>query len=91
MRGTGPVSVNGDTVYAYYTQDNSSVRVRMSVDEADRLGIVEGLRLRIALPGRSAGDYLAIAANRTPPYVWLHLEPLAPVALRSMGAPRSKG
>ena len=85
MRGTGPVSVNGDTVYAYYTQNDSSVRVRMSVDEADRLGIVEGLRLKIALPGRSVGDFLATAANRTPPYVWLHLEPLAPVALKSTG------
>ena len=85
MRGTGPVGVNGVMVYAYYTQNNGTVRVRMSVDEADRLGIVDGLRLKVALPGREAMDFLATAANRVPPYVWLHLEPLASFALRSTG------
>ena len=31
MRGTGPVSVNGDTVYAYYTQKMDSYGSRENV------------------------------------------------------------
>ncbi len=78
MRGTGPVAINGTTVYAYYMLANSLVRVRISVDETDRLGIVDGLRVEITLPGQEAMDLLVTATNRIPPYVWLHLEPLAP-------------
>jgi hypothetical protein len=85
MRGTGPVGVNGTTVYAYYTQNDNSIRVRISVDEADRLGLLDGMRLKIALPGKKAMDYLATATDRTPPYVWLQLEPLTPVALKPAG------
>lgn len=78
MRGAGPVTVNGATVYAYYTQDHGPLRLRISVDEADRLGLIDGMRLKIALPGQTVPcDYLAAAAERNPPYVWLELEPLA--------------
>jgi hypothetical protein len=79
MRGTGPVAINGAMVYAYYTTDSSSVRVRISVDETDRLNIIDGLRLRIALPGQETMDLLVVETNRNPPYVWLHLEPLTPL------------
>jgi hypothetical protein len=78
MRGTGPVAINGTTVYAYYMLANSLVRVRISVDETDRLGIIDGLRVKVALPGQEAMNLLVTATNRIPPYVWLHLEPLAP-------------
>ena len=78
MRGTGPVGVNGTIVYAYFVLASGSVRVRVSVDEADRLGIVDGLRLQVALPGQETVDLLITATNRIPPYVWLHLEPRAP-------------
>jgi hypothetical protein len=85
MRGTGPVGVNGTTVYAYYTQEKSSIRIRISVDEADRLGLADGMRLKIALPGREAREFLATASDRIPPYVWLYLEPLVPVLLKPAG------
>ncbi len=85
MRGTGPIGVNGSTVYAYYTQNNGSVRLRISVDEADRLGLLDGMRLKITLPGNKAMDFLATATERNPPYVWLQLDPLAPVTLRQTG------
>ena len=74
MRGTGPVEVNGTVVYAYFTEGESgSVRLRVSVDEWDRLGIAEGLRVRVGLPGREAVDVLVTDAHRIPPFVWLDL------------------
>jgi hypothetical protein len=85
MRGTGPVGVNGTTVYAYYTQNDSSLRLRISIDDADRLGLIDGMRIKIILPGHKATDFLATATERTPPYVWLQLEPLAPVASKQKG------
>ena len=85
MRGTGPVGFNGTTVYAYYTQNDSALRLRISVDEADRLGLIDGMRLRITLPGKKAMDFLATATERNPPYVWLQLQPLAPLALKPAG------
>jgi hypothetical protein len=85
MRGTGPVGVNGTTVYAYYTQNEGPLRLRLSVDEADRLGLIDGMRLKITLPGKKAMDFLATATERNPPYVWLQLEPLVPHALRPTG------
>jgi hypothetical protein len=85
MRGTGPVGVNGTTVYAYYTQNEGSFRVRISVDEADRLGLIDGMRLKITLPGKKSADFLATSVSRNPPYVWLDLEPLVTFALRPTG------
>lgn len=83
MRGTGPVGVNGNTVYAYYMADSSLCRVRISVDEFDRFGIVDGLRVLVTLPGQKTMDLLVTATKRIPPYVWLHLEPLG----RNSGIP----
>jgi len=85
MRGTGPVGVNGTTVYAYYTQNDDSIRLRISVDEADRLGLIDGMRLKITFPGMKAMDFLATSTDRNPPYVWLQLAPLVPLALRPAG------
>jgi hypothetical protein len=76
MRGTGLVGVNGTNVYAYFLLASNSVRVRLSVDETDRLGILDGLRVRVTLPGKEALDVFVKATNRIPPYVWLDLEPL---------------
>jgi hypothetical protein len=69
--------MNGVTVYAYYTREDETVQVRISVDEADRLGLVDGLRVRLALPGQEAANLLVMMATRTPPFVWLQLRPLA--------------
>ena len=77
MRGTGPVGVNGITIYAYYLRFRNAVRVRVSVDEADRLGLADGLRVKVTLPGQDAMDVLIMAAKAIPPYVWLDLELLA--------------
>jgi len=78
MRGTGPVTVNGVAAYAYYNVgDTGLIRLRLSVDEYDRLGLSEGHRARVGLPGREPAEVLVTAVRRVPPVVWLDLRPLA--------------
>jgi hypothetical protein len=52
--------------------------VRLSADEADRFDVVEGLRVRLALPGAEPVDGLVVRIRREPPYVWVELAALAP-------------
>jgi hypothetical protein len=83
MRGAGPVSWGGEVVYAYFTVGGGVTRVRVSVDDADRLDVVEGRRVRLALPGGEPADGLVVRVRRDPPFAWVELTPLAPVATRA--------
>lgn len=73
MRGTGPIKLNAATVYAYFTTDAGTVRMRVSCDEWDLLGLHEGQRVRVALPDDSPRDLLILTASRTPPFVWVEM------------------
>jgi hypothetical protein len=83
MRGAGPVVWNDEVVYAYFTAHAGVTRVRVSVDEAERLGAVEGLRVSLALPGRRAADALVVRVRREPPFAWVEFAPLGPTAAAS--------
>ena len=80
MRGAGPMAWDGEVVYAYYTVGGGVTRVRVSVDEADRLGAVEGLRVKLALPGAGPTEGLIVRIRREPPFTWIELTPLEPQA-----------
>ncbi len=80
MRGTGLVAWGKETVYAYYTTDGNAVRVRLSVDEADRLGLSEGLRVWMTLPDKKPADVLVMRVGRTPPFAWVELTVMTPSA-----------
>ncbi|MBA4062106.1 MAG: hypothetical protein C0501_00040 [Isosphaera sp.] len=80
MRGTGPVSWGGKVVYAYYTVAGAAVRVRVSVDEAEGLGLTPGMRLRVGLPGRDPADVLVTRVDEAPPFAWVELAVMTPVA-----------
>jgi hypothetical protein len=67
----------GETVYAYFTVIGSVIRVRVSLDEAYRLDVVEGLGVKVTLPGREPTDGLVVRVRREPPFVWIELTPLA--------------
>lgn len=71
----GPVRLNGVAVDGYVVAGGGGVRV--SADEADRLGLVPGQQVRVGWPGRDLGTLLLAAADREPPVVWLVLRPLA--------------
>jgi hypothetical protein len=84
MRGAGPIGWGGEVVYAYFTVSAGVTRVRVSVDEADRLGVVEGLRVALALPGAAPAEGLVLRVRREPPFAWVELAPIASAA-RSAG------
>jgi hypothetical protein len=77
MRGSGLVSLNSATVYGFFTQTETDFRLRLSVDDWDRLGLHEGERVRTVLPGHDPLDLLILGAASLPPFIWLDLQPLA--------------
>ncbi len=60
-------------------------RVRVSLDEAYRLNVVEGLRVTVTLPDREPVDGLVVRVRREPPFAWVELTPLAPSATSRAG------
>ena len=85
MRGAGPVGWGGEVVYAYFTADAGATRVRVSVDEADRLDAVAGQRVWLGLPGAGPVDALIVRVRREPPFVWVELTALAPAVASRAG------
>lgn len=85
MRGAGPVKWGAEVVYGYYTISAGVTRLRVSVDEADRLGAVEGKRVALTLPGAEPSDGLIVRVRREPPFVWVELTPLATAAASRAG------
>jgi hypothetical protein len=83
MRGSGPVTWGGEVVYAYFTTSAGVTRVRVSADEADRLDVVEGQRVRLALPDAEPADGLIVRVRREPPFVWIEVTSLARTASRA--------
>lgn len=76
MRGAGPVGVNGAGVYGYFAEEAGRVRLRIGLDDWDRLGLCEGHQVAVRLPDREPVTVLLLAARRDPPVVWLELAPL---------------
>jgi hypothetical protein len=84
MRGTGLVAWGNEKVYAYYTTEGNTVRVRLSVDEADRLGLTAGLRVWMTLPDRKPTDVLVMRVAHAAPFVWVEMTVMSAAATRSM-------
>lgn len=80
MRGTGPVSFDNDPTTLTFTEEPGRLRVRLSIDDWDRLGLCEGRRVRLGLPGRETTDVLVAAVRRDPPFVWVEAVALMPAA-----------
>ena len=85
MRGAGAVGWGGETVYAYFTVTAGVTRVRLSGDDADRLDVLAGMRVRLALPGAEPFDGLVERVRREPPFAWVELTPLAQAAASRAG------
>lgn len=71
------IVLNGVAVDGYVTADGGGIRVRVSTDEWERLGLAPGQRVRVEGPGREPGAYLLTAADESPPLVWLRFRPFA--------------
>jgi hypothetical protein len=74
MRGSGPIRVNAAVVYGYFTIDAGTVRLRLSCDEWDGLGLSEGQRVTVVLPDGEPQHLMILSAARTPPFVWLEMQ-----------------
>lgn len=72
----GQIGLNGTAVYAYVVPHGDGVRVRVSADDWERLGLSSGQRVRLDVPGRTALPLLLATADQEPPVVWLRLVPL---------------
>jgi hypothetical protein len=83
MRGAGAVNWGGDLIYVYFSVSGNVTRVRLSADDTDRLDVIEGQRVTLALPGAGPADELVVRVRREPPFVWVELTSLAPVASRA--------
>jgi hypothetical protein len=80
MRGTGPVKWGSEVVYTFFTMEENVINVRLSMDEADRLNVIEGVRVNITLPHRTPVNLLVTAIVREPPFVWVELATSMPEA-----------
>jgi hypothetical protein len=74
MRGTGPVTIGEEVVYAYFTAERRAARLRLSADECDRLDLFAGRQVRLALSGREPASALVVAVVPAPPFAWVEVE-----------------
>ena len=74
MRGTGPVKIGKDVVFAYFPATEQTARVRMSADEGDRLDLFPGRQVRVSWDGREAVSALLTAVVPAPPFIWIEME-----------------
>ncbi len=49
------------------------------------LDVVEGLRVKVRLPGQEPADGLVVRVRQEPPFVWIELSPVAPPAASRAG------
>ena len=74
MRGTGPVTIGREVVYATFAGAGRTVRLRLSADECDRLDLFEGRQIRLGLDGREPASALVTSVAPAPPFVWVEVE-----------------
>jgi hypothetical protein len=74
-RGAGPCVVAGFVVYTLYISLPNGLRVRVGVDEWERLGLYQGERVAVALPGEPAAGtaYYIHAATWVETWYWVEL------------------
>jgi hypothetical protein len=73
--GVGVVFVNGFGVWCLWVAESGAagdvVKVRMSLDDFDALGVHEYQRVRLKLPRRDEASLYLRSRRENPPFVWL--------------------
>jgi len=72
----GLVRLNGVPVDGYLVPEGEGLRVRISTDEAEKLGRFPGQQVVIDGAGREPYTYVLSAVVESPPLVWLGFRPL---------------
>ena len=73
----GPITLNGAMIYAFVVPKGDDLRVRVSADDLERLGLLAGQQVKVSRPGRDAESRLLARVEETPPLVWLVFAPLS--------------
>jgi hypothetical protein len=73
----GPIHLNGSMIYAFVVTKGDDLRVRVSADDLERLGLVAGQQVKVNGPGRDAETRLLARVEEIPPLVWLVFSPLS--------------
>ncbi|QEL18396.1 hypothetical protein [Limnoglobus roseus] len=74
MRGTGLVSIGTELLYAFFAVNGRAARLRVSIEECDRMDLFPGRQVRVALPDQDAGIVLVTAVSHAPPFAWVEVE-----------------
>jgi hypothetical protein len=73
--GIGVLYINGYGVWAFWVHESQPagdfIRVRMSVDDCDALGIYEYQWVQVKLPRRDEQFLYFRSRDERPPFVWL--------------------
>jgi hypothetical protein len=67
------VQLNGIEVWGLVEPDDETVRIRMSCDDWDRLGLCVGHRVRLTFPHDGEGWLYLDEVDERPPFVWVRL------------------
>lgn len=65
------IELNGAEVWAFVVEDAGGFRIRLSLDDWQRLNLALGQRLPVRFPGANAVRLFVTAATEQPPVVWV--------------------
>ena len=68
-----PVVLNGTEVWAYVEELADGLRVRVGIDDWEKLGLFRGQRIVVRLPGKADAAYFLAEVTDAPPVVWVTL------------------
>lgn len=73
MSASVPVILNGQDVWAFVAELDGGLRIRLSVDDWERVGLFRGQCVPVRLPGQSEQRLYLAEAREEPPLVWVVL------------------
>lgn len=74
MGGTRAVRFDREMLFAFLTMDGETVRLRVSDDECDRLGLIAGKEVGMAIEDGGQHPALVTEVQREPPFAWVAVE-----------------
>jgi hypothetical protein len=65
------IGLNGADVWAYVVELSGGLRMRLSIDDWERLNLFRGQRIPVRRPGRSDEWFYIAEEVELPPVVWV--------------------
>lgn len=72
-RGTGPVGIGGRVVYGVFVALDGGLRLRVAVDDWERVGVRDGERVEVTLPGEPKRWYFVAGVWWVETWYWVEL------------------